>query len=223
MDALTWQVYLAGVVDQIAQSQKNTSTNWQMIGVLVSGTAAIVTATGLIATWVMFYKTRTLAFTEHQASYRIDLQRLLLDINKVMIDKPELLAMCGVKMDVIDHKDKKPTAFGFLLMNTFETVTSYYMNSPTNIKTQEAETWRAWANWLHYVLREVPLSKKILELDKDQCNIFETKFWNFCKAIVDKTEDQLKDLEPWRLCKDDGDKCQVAASLKGPGFQAAPQ
>jgi hypothetical protein len=124
----------------------------------------IVSVVSLLISLVAAYK--AYAFSEYQLrlSNRTEFQKLLVDIDKSLIEYPELWALYDSYSDLRESSPSgqvRLRAFAHMVLNIFECVFAFYADS-SRLTKAERESFHAWKGFLRFTLQESSLTRELV-------------------------------------------------------------
>jgi hypothetical protein len=113
------------------------------------------------------YKTYGLGEYQLRLTNRNEFQKLLIDVNKVLIEHPELWAIYdshSIPREWLnDPKEKaRLEALAYMILNVFECVFTFYGDSPRLTKA-ERESFEAWKGFLNNLLQDSSFMRELLD------------------------------------------------------------
>jgi hypothetical protein len=113
------------------------------------------------------YKTYGLGEYQLRLANRNEFQKLLIDVNKVLVERPELWAIYDShpipREGLRDPKERaRLEALAYMLLNVFECVFTFYGDSPRLTKA-ERESFAAWKGFLNNLLQDSSLMRELLD------------------------------------------------------------
>ncbi|HWN09161.1 MAG TPA: hypothetical protein VNO50_07845 [Pyrinomonadaceae bacterium] len=114
----------------------------------------------------IFVGYRTHAFGEYQLRLgtRNDFQKLLIDVDKTLVENPQLWAIYDAypaSGALTDIEKGRLRAFAYMLLNVFECVFAFYGDSPRLTKA-ENESFEAWKGFLKNTLQDSSFARELL-------------------------------------------------------------
>lgn len=110
-----------------------------------------------------------------RSTARQEHNRLLLDIDKYLVDSPDLWAMWdehGTKSNLSPEQQMKIRQFVYLVMNVYETVYDFYHHLVRRNKADEAH-WKKWHNIITEFLCSSRFAREVVADIKHRCNYSE--------------------------------------------------
>ncbi len=113
------------------------------------------------------YKTYGLGEYQLRLTNRNEFQKLLIDVDKVLVEHPELWAIYDShpipREGMNDPTGRaKLEAFAYMMLNVFECVFTFYGDSPRLTKA-EKESFAAWKGFLSSLLQDSSFMRELLD------------------------------------------------------------
>ena len=110
------------------------------------------------------YKTYTFSEYQLRLSNRTEFQKLLVDIDKSLIEHPELWALYDSYSELRENSPAgrvRLQAFAHMVLNIFECVFAFYADS-SRLTNAERESFEAWKGFLRFTLQESSLTRELV-------------------------------------------------------------
>jgi hypothetical protein len=146
----------------------------------------IVSFVSLAISLIAAYKTYTFSEYQLRLSNRTEFQKLLVDIDKSLIEHPELWAIYD-SYSALREADPvgrvRLQAFAHMVLNIFECVFAFYGDSP-KLTNAEQESFQAWKGFLKFTLQESSLTRELLNTPKLRA-MYHAKFLEEIDSILE--------------------------------------
>ncbi len=163
-------------------------TNFEILTTIISFSALAVS---LLAA----YKAYGLGEYQMRLNTRIEFQTWLIEIDKFLVEKPELWAIYD-SHEMSRHRSEsleeraKLEAFGFMTLNIFEGVFAFYGDSP-RLTSFEKDSFRAWKAYLRDTLQDSSLLRSLVG-KKSTRKMYNAKFIAEVDSILGQGEKRKK-------------------------------
>ena len=120
---------------------------------------------------------------------RNEFQRLLIDLDRELIQDPRLFAIYDTHPFASQFKDDpllaaKLDAFGYMSINIFEMVYQFF-HATGNLSTHERETWNSWESFFQHTVDNSSVIRKLLRRD-DLDGYYPPKFAAYVRKALSK-------------------------------------
>jgi GNAT superfamily N-acetyltransferase len=168
------------------------------LGYVVKQPGAMVSFLGFLIGFVTLYLNHRVNVKKTRKEIHENHEKMLIDIDKVLIERPELWEI----YDAYDDGSDKPTdgersrreqSFIYQHLNTFNLVFDYYRNFLRK-NWSDRDYWNSWDSYIKQFFRESSGARRLLQ-EKRNTEITEGSFWEYSRNMVRAIDSKFVPME----------------------------